>query len=178
MKKFGQHVHENVVKEAVDYHVKKDIPLSNCIFRLHSEGFYKFFEEARKQYDEGLLEVKNSFDKELLNSDIGERAEFEGDEVPLDIPIAEEVELNKPKRGGPKKFVVYTRDPQTKNIIKVAFGQPGMDVNIDDPDARKSFAARHKCDTRNDKTKPSYWACRLPYYAKSLGLSGGGNFFW
>ena len=36
---------------------------------------------------------------------------------------------------------------------------------------------RHKCDQQNDKTKASYWACRLPYYAKQLGLSGGGHFF-
>jgi hypothetical protein len=178
MKKFQQHLHENTVTEAVEYHVRKGLPLSNCIFRLHSEGFYNFFIEARRQYQEGLIEVNNSFDLELLKSEIGERVEYEGIEVPLDVPIAEEVELNKPKRGGPKKFFVYTRDPQTKNVVKVTFGQPGMDVNIDDPDARKSFAARHKCDTRNDKTKPSYWACRLPYYAKSLGLSGGGNFFW
>jgi hypothetical protein len=23
-----------------------------------------------------------------------------------------------------------------------------------------------------------YWACRLPKYAKSLGLKGGGSYFW
>ena len=32
--------------------------------------------------------------------------------------------------------------------------------------------------TQKDKTKPAYWACNLPRYAKSLGMSGGGNFFW
>ena len=53
-----------------------------------------------------------------------------------------------------------------------------MSVNIYDPDARKSFAARHQCDQKKDKTKPGYWSCRLQYYAKQLGLSGGGNFFW
>ena len=36
----------------------------------------------------------------------------------------------------------------------------------------------HKCDQQNDKTKAAYWACRLPRYAKQLGLSGGGSFFW
>ena len=44
--------------------------------------------------------------------------------------------------------------------------------------ARKSFAARHKCSQQKDKTTASYWACRLPHYAKQLGLSDGGNFFW
>lgn len=32
--------------------------------------------------------------------------------------------------------------------------------------------------TKKDKTTAGYWACNLPRYAKQLGLSGGGNFFW
>ena len=28
-----------------------------------------------------------------------------------------------------------------------------------------------------DKTKASYWSCRLPRYAKKLGLSGGGTWW-
>ena len=43
---------------------------------------------------------------------------------------------------------------------------------------KASFAARHNCSTQNDKTTPAYWSCRLPRYAKQLGLSGGGSFFW
>jgi len=49
---------------------------------------------------------------------------------------------------------------------------------MNNPEARKSFAARHKCDQQKDKTSAAYWACNTPRYAKSLGLSGGGNFFW
>lgn len=180
MKAFKKHVHQDTVREAVTYHVKNEIPLSECVFRPHSEGFYKFYEEARIQYSNGNLIVENSFDIELMESDFGELVEYEGEEVPLDIPLREDKnpELNKPKRGGPAKFFVYVRNPKTDKINKVTFGQPGMPVDIDDPKARKSFAARHKCDTRNDKTKASYWSCRLPYYAKQLGLLGGGNFFW
>lgn len=179
MKKLRQHIHEETVKEGVEYHVINSIPLSECVFRPHSEGFYKFYVEARKQFNEGKLEVTDSFDIELMETDIGERVEYEGEEVPLDIPLTEEenVKLNSPKRGGPKKFYVYVNDKG--NVIKVTFGDTtGLNAKIDDPEARKSFAARHQCDTKKDKTKPGYWACRLPYYAKQLGLSGGGNFFW
>ena len=43
------------------------------------------------------------------------------------------------------------RDPQTKNVKKVEWGDTGgLKVKINDPDARKSFAARQKCETRND----------------------------
>ena len=91
----------------------------------------------------------------------------------------EEVELNKPRRGGSKKFYVYVRDPKTGNVKKVQWGDvTGLKIKLNDVQARQSFAARHKCDQKKDKTKPGWWACNMPRYAKQLGLSGGGNFFW
>ena len=87
--------------------------------------------------------------------------------------------MNKPKRGGPKKYYVYVRDPKTKNIKKVTWGDTtGLKVKINDPEARRSFGARHKCDTRNDKTKPSY--CFPDFQdMKELGLSvDNPNGFW
>lgn len=106
---------------------------------------------------------------------------FEGRQVPLERPMFEDKqpELNKPRAGGPKKYYVYVKDPSTGNIKKVSWGDTsGLKMKLNDPKARASFAARHKCATRNDKTKPSYWACRMPRYAKQLGLSGGGSGFW
>lgn len=91
------------------------------------------------------------------------------------------VKLNKPTRSsGPKKYKVYIKDPKTKNIRVVNFGDTkgGLTSKINDSEARKNFAARHDCKNKKDKTKPGYWSCRLPRYAKSLGLSGGGNFYW
>ena len=57
-------------------------------------------------------------------------------------------------------------------------GGADLSVKINDPKARQAFADRHNCDTANDKTSARYWSCRLPYYAKDLGLKGGGNYFW
>lgn len=103
-----------------------------------------------------------------------------GKEVPNCVPIKEEkddVELNKPKRGGAKKFYVYVKDGD--RIKKVSFGDTtGLKAKISDPEARKAFAARHNCDQKKDRTKAGYWSCNLPRYAKALGLSGGGNFYW
>lgn len=170
------------INEAIDHHLIEDIPFSENIFRMHSANYYKLYTEAKKQYAAGTLSVGDSFDHELLTSDIGEFGLYEGIEVPLDLPMLneeEDVELNKPKRGGPKKFYVHVKDPNTGNIKKVSFGDTsGLKVKLDDPAARKSFVARHQCDMKKDKTKPGYWACRLPQFAKQLGLSGGGNYFW
>jgi hypothetical protein len=89
------------------------------------------------------------------------------------------VPLNKPKRGGSKKFVVYVKDPKSKNIKKVSFGgTTGLNVKIDEPGARSSFAARHQCDKKKDKTKPGYWACNIGRYWKSLGGSRNFSGYW
>jgi len=133
---------------------------------------------------ESAVNPLNEFDEYLMSTDIGELAMHEGKEVPLDHPLIEaeykgkEVELNDPKRGGKKKFFVYVKNDKG-NVIKVQFGDTsGLKAKIDDPAARKSFAARHQCHLKKDKTKPGYWSCNLPRYASQLGLKGGGSFFW
>ena len=86
--------------------------------------------------------------------------------------------IGKPKRGGSKAYYVYVRDPKTKRIKKVSFGSGGLRAKINNPKARRAFAARHKCSQKNDRTKASYWSCRLPRYAKALGLGANKNTFW
>lgn len=109
---------------------------------------------------------------------------YEGVTVPLESPmieLSEEPELNTPKRSsGDKKYVVYVRNPDTGNIKKIEFGDEkgGLTAKINDREAAKNFASRHNCDTKTDKLSAGYWACRLPKYAKELGLKGGGSYFW
>jgi len=79
------------------------------------------------------------------------------------------VEINKPRRGGSKKFYVYVKNPKTGNIKKVQWGAKGMSVGISDPKRRKSFAARHRCHLTKDKTTASYWACRTGRYPHLTG---------
>ena len=158
--------------------------IENNQYRVGSESYFEYFNDMRKMYNEGRLEV-TGFDKELMEGDLGKFATYEEQVVPLECPMMEseyqgkDVELNKPKAGGPKKYYVYVRDPSTGNVKKVTWGDTtGLKVKLDDKEARKSFAARHKCDQQKDKTKAGYWACNLPRYASQLGLSGGGNFYW
>jgi hypothetical protein len=79
------------------------------------------------------------------------------------------VKLNKPKRGGKKKFYVYVKNPKTGKVKKVSFGQKGMTTGLRDPKRSKSFEMRHKCKQKKDKTKPGYWACRIGRYPKITG---------
>jgi len=176
---------EHTLNRAISYHVENEVPFYENVFRPHSEMSNKLFMEAKRLYNEGAYEPKDWFEKDLLETDIGDFDIYEGETVPLDFPLQEaeykgsEVELGKPKRGGEKKFYVYVKDPSSGNVKKVQWGDTtGLSVKINDPAARKSFAARHQCSTKTDKTAPGYWACRTPMYAKALGLSGGGSFFW
>jgi hypothetical protein len=84
--------------------------------------------------------------------------------------------IGKPMRGGSKKFYVYVKDKG--KIKKVSFGQAGMSAKINNPEARRAFAARHDCKNKKDRTKASYWSCRLPRYAKLLGLKSNFSGFW
>ena len=87
--------------------------------------------------------------------------------------------IGKPKRGGSKAYYVYVRDPKTKRIKKVSFGSGGLRAKINNPKARRAFAARHRCSQAKDRTTARYWSCRLPRYAKQLGIAAsnpGG--FW
>jgi hypothetical protein len=93
-------------------------------------------------------------------------AQFKGKDVPL----------NKPKRGGSKAYYVYVKDGD--KVKKVSFGSGGLRAKINNPEARRAFAARHNCDKKKDRTKAGYWSCNLPRYAKALGLGANKNTFW
>lgn len=84
------------------------------------------------------------------------------------------VKLNKPKRGGSKKFYVYvnsgekTKDGKIK-AKKVSFGSDSMEIRRDDPEARKNFRARHNCSDKKDKKTAGYWSCKMWQAGKSVG---------
>ena len=178
----------NNLHEGIKHCAATGTPLTEA-YRVGSDAYFEVLREARRLAAEGAI-VLEGVDKKLVETtDIGEFALYEGKMVPLDCPFEEpvneaeyqgkKVELNKPKRGGSKKYYVYVKDPKTKNVKKVSFGDTtGLTAKINDPKAKKSFVARHDCKNKKDKTKAGYWACRLPRYAKSLGLSGGGSGYW
>lgn len=73
------------------------------------------------------------------------------------------VSLNKPIRSksGRKKFHVYVRDPDSGRIRIVRFGDPSMRIKRNIPARRRSFRARHKCDSAVDKMSARYWSCKM-----------------
>ena len=73
----------------------------------------------------------------------------------------DKMKCNKPKRtpNHPKKsHVVKACDGGKEKIIR--FGDANMTIKKSNPKRRKSFRARHKCDTAKDKMTARYWSCK------------------
>jgi hypothetical protein len=182
------------ISENLKFHLNKGINISENVFRIGSKSYLGLFNEARLLNDWGYIQLSEA-DKHLIeNTDIGKFGIYEGQKVPLDMPMVDmellneaeyqgkDVQLGKPKRGGSKKFYVYVMNPKTKKVKKVSFGAAGggqnLRVKFKDPKARKAFADRQNCDKKKDRTTPGYWSCNLPRYAKALGLGANMNTFW
>jgi hypothetical protein len=76
------------------------------------------------------------------------------------------VQLGKIMQGDIKKFKVYVKNDKGK-VVKVNFGFGGksahgkrMVIKKNNPERRKSFRARMRCDNPGPRWKPRYWACR------------------
>jgi len=173
------------LSQGLQYHLDNSIPLVDNVYRYSSDKFVELFEECRNLYNQGKI-ILEDIDLDLIeNTDLGLYGWFEGEKVPLDLPLIEEakgeykgkeVELDKPMRStekNQKKFYVYVKNPSNGKIKRVRFGAKAggqnLAVKVDDPEARRLFGIRHECDKCNDKTTPCYWACRVNRYWKLLG---------
>lgn len=172
-----------IISEDLQYHIDHKMSITENVFRPGSNKYFDLIKEARQLFDNNQIEL-SELDQELFEStDIGHFAEYEGQIVPLDLPMetiielneaeyqGREVKLNYPMRGGTKKYHVYVKNPKTGKVKKIAFGDVhgGLTAKVSDPKARKAFAARHKCSTKKDKTKAGYWACRINKYGHLFG---------
>ena len=84
-------------------------------------------------------------------TEYAEASEYQGRKVTLNKPFL--------TPDGPKKRSVYVKN-EKGNVVKVNFGDPNMKIKKSDPERRKSFRARHNCDTPGPKTKARYWSCK------------------
>lgn len=173
----------SVISEKLKYHLDNNKPIVENLFRPGSSSFFGLIKEARSHFDKGEV-VLNGVDKILFEqTEIGKFDYFDGELVALDLPLetpeelneaeyhGKEVTLNKPKRGGSKKYHVYVKNPKTGKVKKIAFGDVhgGLTAKVSNPKARKAFAARHNCKDKKDKTKAGYWACRVNRYGHLWG---------
>jgi hypothetical protein len=172
------------MSESLLYHINEGLSIAESVYRPASQAHFELLAEARTAYDRGEIELTGIDQILFEETDLGRFGEYRGEIVPLDFLFEAEykgkkVEIGKPMRGGTKKYHVYVINPKTKRVKKIAFGDVhgGLTAKVSNPKARKSFAARHQCHLKNDRTKAGYWACRINRYAH---LWGGKTYpgFW
>ena len=148
------------IDEMIDYELIKEL-VESIGGTINMDKFRKAINIQNETFD------YSGFDMLKASVDYIPEAEYRG----------KKVQLNKPIRGGSKKFYVYVKSKKG-NVKKVSFGDTGLSVKLKQRGARASFAARHKCAQKKDKTKAGYWSCNIGRYWKSLG--GGSNFsgYW
>ena len=178
------------VSEELRYHIDNGMTLTNNVFMVYSKKYFDLINEVRDLWMRDLIQL-NEEDEQMVMSDTGKVALFEGEMVYLDAPVLEsddfdflneaehrgkKVNLGRPFRtpGGPKKFAVYVKTPGG-GVKKVTFGDPNLKVRNKNKGAAKSFRARHKCDQKKDRTTAGYWSCNVGRYSKQLGLKSSNS---
>lgn len=79
-----------------------------------------------------------------------------------------EVTLNKPrsiKQGEPgygkKKYQVFVSGKEGR-AKRITFGDPNLEIKRDNPERRRNFRARHKCDSDPpSRDSARYWSCQF-----------------
>ena len=114
-------IEQVLFSEGLRYHVENSIPLYDCIYRPGSKGFFSLISESRKMYNSGYMKVDED-ELDMLNSDLGEFALYEGREVALDFPINEDAdyelqnldEKKRKKKSKAKKSGSYYKGRKVK----------------------------------------------------------------
>ena len=83
---------EQPISENLLYHIKNGKPLTENTFRYGSTAFINLWKEARTLYSRNILDVGDEDEHILLETHLGEYGMFEGERMPLDLPMLEEEE--------------------------------------------------------------------------------------
>ena len=178
--KFGK-----TLSEGLRFHVDNEIGIADNIYRHCTDRYFSLVNETSELLSAGKLNLSEA-DVEIMESNLSEFIEYRGVKVPLDFPMYLEEKKAKKKdppvgkptknTGGGKKYKVFVRNPKTGRIKKITYGDAkgGLKGNWNNAEARKSFAARHNCADKKDRTKAGYWACRAH---KDFGTNVPGRFW-
>ncbi|MDB4452941.1 hypothetical protein N9145_02040 [bacterium] len=82
---------KNILSEGLQHHIDNKIPLHDTIYRYSSDQHLSLIKEAKKLYSRGIIDLAEG-DKQLIETNLGEFGMFEGEAVPLDLPMMNERE--------------------------------------------------------------------------------------
>ena len=80
---------KSLLSEGLQYHIDKKIPLFETVYRIGSDKHLSLIREARKMYSRNVIDLCEE-DEALIKTHLGEFALYEGESVPLDLPMLNE----------------------------------------------------------------------------------------
>ena len=113
---------KHLISEGLQYHMDKKISLFESVYRIGSEKHLELIREARALWIRGIIEVSDD-DKGLLETHLGHFGLYEGVEVPLDLPMVNEVEkdINQLKNlSNRKERYNYIKNFSKEKLIDIA----------------------------------------------------------
>jgi hypothetical protein len=124
------------------------------IIRLTESDLKRIIEMVSEKMENNIIEEDEYGSVEETNfkaNGLLNEAEYRGRKVTLNKPFLT------PK--GPKKRSVYVKN-EKGNVVKVNFGDPNMRIKKNIPARRKSFRARHHCESPGPRWKSRFWSCK------------------
>ena len=107
------------LSEGLQYHIDKEIPLFESVYRIGSDAHLSLIKEARKLYSRNVINLCEE-DKALVKTHLGEFGIYEGESVPLDLPmLSEQIDIED-KISEPR----YIKDKNNPNFLKVFIDYP------------------------------------------------------
>ena len=85
---------KSLLSEGLQYHIDKQIPLFETVYRIGSDKHLALIKEARKMYSRNVIDLCEE-DEALIKTHLGEFALYEGESVPLDLPMLNESKYDK-----------------------------------------------------------------------------------
>ena len=82
---------KSLLSEGLQYHIDKKLPLFETIYRIGSNKHLSLIKEARKMYSRNIIDLCEE-DEALIKTHLGEFALYEGESIPLDLPMLNEKE--------------------------------------------------------------------------------------
>ena len=157
------------ISEGLKFHIVNNKSIIENVYKIGSNNFDNLLEECRDLYMNGDLELSDDDLSFIMENEYGpiENTNYTvGDMLNEAEYQGRKVQLGKIMQGDIKKFKVYVKNEKGK-VVKVNFGFGGksakgkiMRIKKNNPERRKSFRARMRCDSPGPKWKPRYWACR------------------
>ena len=154
---------KHLISEGLQYHIDKKIQLHESVYRIGSEKHFELIREARALWVRGIIDVSED-DQAILETNLGHFGMYEGEEVPLDMPMVNEKEKDRfagsdPKAGSTIQGTGFDWEKKEKYYITRNLGRgQGMSL-VKDKEFKSYEDAKEEADRleRSSKNMTAYF---------------------